>query len=400
MSETGNSTESLSNDHQTGLSLVEMLVIVAEHKKTLVALPLFVGILALSVSFLIPNVYTGTATVLPPQQSQSNALALLGQFGVLGTAAGQSFGLKNPSEIFVEMLKSRTVLDTIITRFDLQKLYDEEYLVDTRKKLKKRLDISAAKSGVITIQVDDHDPRRAASMANAFAEELEKLTFDLAVTEASQRRLFFERQLLKAKEDLSSAEISMKQFQEKSGLIKPNDQAEITVSASANLRAQITAKEVQLTAMQSFATTHNPDIIRLEKEIGALRKQLARIEREPTHSPGDLLVPIGRVPEAGLEYVQRARDVKYQETLFEILAKQYELARIDEAKNATLIQVLDKAVVPERKTAPTRSLIAIVATVVAFFLCSIWVLTYRRMRGASEAFSKQLVLLRTRLRQF
>jgi capsule polysaccharide export protein KpsE/RkpR len=281
------------------------------------------------------------------------------------------------------MLRSRTVADAIIERFELKRLYGKELLDDARRKLDTQREISTARDGVITIRVDDHDAIRAAAMANAHADELEKLTMDLAVSEASQRRLFFEKQLKKAKDDLSVAEVSLKKFQEDSGLIKPSDQAGMTVLASASLRAQITAKEVQLAAMQSFGTTQNPDIIRTQQEVAALRSQLARIEKEPRQSPGDLIVPIGRVPETSLEFVQKYREVKYQEALFELLAKQYELARIDEAKNATLIQLFDRAIPPDRKSRPNRTLLVLLAAFAALLVMVMWVFG-RELGGGTQ----------------
>ena len=354
------------------IALIDLIIILARRKRLVLGVPLAVAAVVALVSLLIPNTYTAIAKILPPQQSQSSAALFLGQFTTL-SQLGDGFGLRQPSDLFVSMLRSRSVSDAIIERFDLKKLYDKDLLDDARRKLNAQREISTARDGVITIRVDDHDAVRAAAMANAHAEELEKLTMDLAVSEASQRRLLFEKQLRKAKDELGVAEVSLKKFQQESGLITPVDQARLTVSASASLRAQITAKEVQLAAMRSFATTQNPDIIRTQQEVAALRSQLARIEKEPSQSPGDLIVPIGRVPETSLEFIRKYRDVKYYETLFELLAKQYELARVDEAKNATLIQLLDRAIPPERKSKPNRTLIVLFAAFTALLLTVMWV---------------------------
>jgi uncharacterized protein involved in exopolysaccharide biosynthesis len=263
------------------------------------------------------------------------------------------------------MLKSRTVADNIIDRFELQKLYDKDTMVETRKEFASNSSITAGKDGLITIEFDDEDPKRAAAIANAYVEALDKLTQSLAVTEAAQRRLFFERQLMQAKEDLSKAEVALKVTQEQTGLIKLDDQGRAIIEAVAALRGQISAKEVELRAMRTFTTENNPDYIRTQQQLAGLRTELTKLERAQISGGGDILLPTGKVPEAGLEYLRKFRDVKYNETIFELLAKQFEAAKIDEAKEAAIVQVVDHAVPPDRKSRPKRSAIVIVATLAA-----------------------------------
>jgi capsule polysaccharide export protein KpsE/RkpR len=239
------------------------------------------------------------------------------------------------------MLKSRTVSDAIIKRFDLQKRYDQDLLVDARRALEKRRDVSATRDGVITIEVEDRDPVRAADMANGFVEELERLTLTLAVSEASQRRLFFEKQLAQSKEDLAKAEVELKSFLQKSKLVTPEGQAQLTVAAAASLRAQITAREVQLAAMRAFATEQNPELARVQKEVAGLKTQLARMEKEAYGGQGDVLVSLGQAPETAVEYLQRVREVKY------------------------------RAIQPERRSFPKRTLIVAVTAALAFLLAVI-----------------------------
>ena len=351
-----------------GVSLLDLLVVLAKHKKLVLGLPLAAAIAAVVVSLLMPNWYMATAKILPPQQSQSNAVAILGQLGALAGGAGQYLGLKNPSDIYIAMLKSRSVADSIIERFELMRIYDSKYLVDARKELAGNSSIAVSRDGVITLEVEDKDPKRAADMANAYVEVLRGLTVTLAVSEAGQRRLFFEGQLKRAKNDLISAEAELMKFTQESGLVNPQGQIGLSVAAAAALRAQIAAKEIQLYAMRSFATESNPDLKRAQQELSGLQTELAKMERNATSGKGDVMVPFGKAPSIGLEYVRRFRDMKYYETLFEVLAKQYEIARIDEAKDATLIQVLDKAVEPERKSRPKRALIVILAALAAGFL--------------------------------
>jgi len=354
------------------ISLLDLAIVVAKHKRLILGVPFAVGIIAAIISLLMTPIYTGTAKLLPPQQSQSSATALLSQLGALSGLAGAAVGIKNPNDLYVAMLKSRTVADSLIQRFKLQALYEAEYMVDARKALDKASEITSGKDGVITIEVEDEDPKRAAGLANAYVEELEKLTQTLGVSEASQRRLFFENQLKTTKSGLADAEIALQKTQEQTGLINLDEQGKAIIEAVATVRAQIAAREIQLRVMRSFATDRNPDLVRSEQELNGLRAQLAKLERTNAVGQGDIFVPTRKVPEAGLEYLRRLRDVKYQETIFELMAKQYELARMDEAKDASLIQILDKAIEPEKRSRPKRFLIVILTVLIAAFLAVLW----------------------------
>ena len=356
------------------VSFLDFLIVLAKRKTFILGTTVGTAMVAAIVSLLLPNIYTGTARLLPPQQNQSTASMLLGQLGGLAALSGASLGLKNPNDLYVGMLKSRTVADKIITQFDLQRLYERDTMEDTRKQFANLSTIISGKDGLITVEFDDEDPQRAAAIANAYVEQLESLTQNLAVTEAAQRRLFFERQLQEAKRDLSDAEIALKVTQERTGLIKLDDQGKAIIEAVAALRAQISSKEIELRSMRTFATEGNPHYVRGQQELAGLRGELAKLERAHVAGGGDVLLTTGKVPEAGLEYLRRFRDVKYQEAIFEILAKQFEAAKIDEAKESAIIQIVDRAVVPDRKSKPQRSIIVIlfallggfVALVVAF----------------------------------
>jgi capsule polysaccharide export protein KpsE/RkpR len=270
------------------------------------------------------------------------------------------------------MLKSRTVADALIEKFKLKDLYEEDTFVETRKALADSTSVTAGKDGLIAIEVDDEDPKRAADMANAYVEELQKLTSGLAVTEAAQRRLFFERQLSQAKDDLAKAEGSLRKTQEKTGIVQLDEQGKAMIEAVASLRAQIAAREVELAAMRTYATDNNPDFRRVSQEVAGLRSELQKMSR--SNDGTDLFVPTGRIPAAGLEYVRVYRDVKYAETIFELMAKQYELARIDEARDAPVIQVVDNAIQPDRKAGPHRTLIVLVVGCLVGILIALIVL--------------------------
>ena len=251
------------------------------------------------------------------------------------------------------MLTSRTIEDNLINRFDLRKVYRSKRYQDARKKLESRSEIIATKEGLISISVTDNDPKRAAEIANAYVDELHTLNQNLAITEASQRRLFYEQQIKAEQNELSAAELALKQVQEKSGLLQPEAQGRTIIASIADLRAQVASHEVQLQTMRSYATPNNPDLKRAETELAGLRGQLAKLERSNAAAGnGNIAIPARQMPEAELEYLRRAREVKYHEALYDFLGKQLEAARIDEGQNAILVQVVDKAVEPERKSGP------------------------------------------------
>lgn len=352
-------------DAEDEVSLLDLAIVVAKYKKRIIKTTLGVAVLSVAGSLLMPDIYTGATKVLPPQQGQSGAAALLSNLGGLAGAAGGMAGLKNPNELYVGMLKSRSVADAMVARFDLQKVFETRTLVDTRKKLEGLTTIAAGKDGLITVEFEDEDPKFAADVANAYIEELYKLSQTLAVTEASQRRLFFEQQLKQAKEKLSVAEVVLKELQEKTGIMMLSEQSKASIESVARVRGQIAAKEVQIQAMRAFATSNNPDLKFAETELASLRTQLGKISAS---EPGDILLAPAKLPGEGLEYVRRLREVKYCEVVYEVLAKQYELARIDEGKNASLIQVLDRAVPSDKKSKPKRSLIVALSTLAALFL--------------------------------
>jgi tyrosine-protein kinase Etk/Wzc len=348
------------------IGLMDLLIILAKRKVLIFGITFVVAIAAIIIALILPNIYTATAKILPPQQNQATS-ALLGQLSALaGAGATGALGFKNPNELYVGMLKSRTVADSLIERFKLKQVFGHEKMVDTRTALESATNITVAKEGLISIECSHTDPKLAASLANGYVEELYKLTRTFAISEASQRRLFFEKQLQQTKDALVTAEVAMRRSQEATGVIKLDEQGKAIIESIAKLRAQIAAKEVQLSALRTFATDRNPDYILARQELTELRVQLGKLERDESHATGDVLLPSGKVPAIGLEHVRRFRDVKYQETMFELLARQYELAKIDEAKEASLIQVLDPAIEPEKKSKPNKRLIVMLATTLAF----------------------------------
>jgi tyrosine-protein kinase Etk/Wzc len=370
------------------ISLLDLLIVLARRRRDLLTGTAAAAALAAIVSFLLPNRFTATTVILPPQQNSSSAAMLLGQLGAanpLASLAGGSLGLKNPNDLQVAMLKSRTVEDAMIDRFNLIALYREKRRSDGRKAFEKYVDIeNGLKDGLIRISVTDKNPARAAEMANAYVEEYKKLSATIAVTEASQRRLFFEQQLVQAKENLANAEEALKQTEQKTGLIQLDGQARAVIESVAQLRGQVAAKEVQIRAMRQFASEENPDLQVAEQELAGLQSQVERMGSRSGSSSGDFLMPKGSVPAAGLDYVRKLRDVKYNETIFELLAKQFEIAKIDEARQGSVVQVVDKAIVPDKKSSPLRLLIVACCTAAGFVLAVFWVLFSEALRMARK----------------
>jgi len=352
------------------INLLDYLIVLLKRKKLILGTTFGAAIITAIISLIMSPIYRAETKILPPQQSSSSMAAqLMGQLGGAAGLLGGAVGIKTTNDLYIALLKSRPILDPIIDRFKLMELYKAKKREDARRSLASALKAKDdKKSGILTIGVEDKDPKRAADMANAFVEELKNLNKGFAVTEAAQRRLFFEEQLKDAKDALIRSEESMKGFQERTGAIKIDDQATAVIGGIAQLRAGIAAKEVQLKVMQTYATPQNPDIQRAEEELRGMREQLRRLEtRSGNHNP-DPLMPTGRIPAVGTEYIRKLREFKYREALYEILLKQYEFAKLDEAKDAAIIQVIEKAIPPEERVKPKRRQMVMIATFVGFFL--------------------------------
>jgi uncharacterized protein involved in exopolysaccharide biosynthesis len=323
-----------------------------------------------------------------PQQQQSAAASMLASLGALGGLAGAASGLKNPADQYVAFLQSRTVQDALIDRFKLTDRYDQKFKQDTRLALEKNLQIAAGKDGLITIDASDTDPAFAAQLANAHIEELGTLLNRLAVTEAQQRRMFFEKQLNNAKENLTKAEQALKASGVNSSALKASPQA--AVEGLAKLKAGITAQEIKLASMRGYLTESAPDFKQAQTELSAMRSQMARAEKEEPASSG-----------SESDYIAKFRDFKYHETLFELFAKQYEMARIDESREGAIIQVVDAAVAPERKSKPKKALIALVATLAAGFALLLFVFVRQAWRNARSdpATAEKLSAIKASLKQ-
>jgi uncharacterized protein involved in exopolysaccharide biosynthesis len=294
--------------------------------------------------------------------------------GSLASLAGGGLNLKNPADMYVSLLTSRTVEDAMIRRFGLMQEYHLKRMSQTRKAFEHRTTVVAGtKDGLIRLTLEDGDPTRAAELANGYVEEFRKLSGSLAITEAARRRLFFEQQLQQAKEKLTGAEEAMTKTQQSTGVLQIDSQARALIESAAVLRGQVVAKQVQIEGMRSFATDDNPNVILAKQELAALQSQLDRVAGSKQDLGSDINMSKGRVTQSGMEYLRRLRDLKYQETVFELLAKEFEVAKLDEAREGSIIQVVDAAVPPDTKSSPHRTLIVIGATILSFFFAVFWV---------------------------
>ena len=352
------------------ISLLDLLQVVADNLRLLIIGPLLAGLAALGIAFAIAPTYTATVRFLPPQQQQSAAASMLASLGALGGLAGAASGLKNPSDQYLAFIRSRSVQDALIDRFGLMERYEAKLRDDARLALQGVARASSGKDGLISVEIDDKDPKFAAQLANAHVEELQKLLARLAVTEAQQRRVFFEKQLQQAKDNLTRAEQALKASGVNSSALKASPQA--AVEAVARLRAAITAQEIKIASLRGYLSENAPDFRQALTELGAMRAQLARAEQQEAPVAG------------GSDYIGRYRDFKYYETLFELFAKQYELARVDESREGAVIQVLDAAQPPERKAKPKRALIAVIATLAAGFALLLFVFVRHALGNASR----------------
>jgi tyrosine-protein kinase Etk/Wzc len=367
-------------DDESTLSLLDLLAWLGEGKRTIAIVTGAAIVLSLVVALTRTPVFTARTTLLPPaSQQQSSSAAALAALGALGGLAG-GIAAKTPDELYVNLLKSDSVQRALATRFDLYKRYKIESYEVMRKAMQQYVRVSSdKKSGVITLEVDDREPKFAADLANAYAAEVTKLLGRLAVSEAQQRRVFFDQQLKETKDNLVKAEQALRAVQEKSGMIVLDQQAEAIIKAVAELKTKIIEREVRLKVIRTSTTAQNPDVQLFVSELAALRAELARMESavpsaRAASATGGIDIPIGKLPAAAIDYVRAAREVKFQETMLASMLRQYEVAKLDEAKEGPALQQVDVAVPPDRKSKPSRALIVLVSALAALLGSSTFVL--------------------------
>jgi len=357
------------------INLLELVQVLVKRKMLIIKMCTLAMVLSVGYSLTMPNIYSATAKVLPPQKETGGGLsALLGQAG--GLAALAAGGLGGGSDLYLGILKSRSVGDAVIQRLDLVKVYKKKSLDETRGSLEKTVKVQAGKDGIISITAEDKDPKRSALLANAFVEELGRTTVRLNLSKAGTERVFLEKRLDLVKKDLKTAEDDLKSFAQQNKIVHVGSQAQASIEGIARMKAELASREVQLSVLRSKQTEESSEVKALLSGINSLRGEVGRLAG---NNGGALGIPsVGSIPGVGLEYTRKMRELKTQEAIFEQLTKQYEMAKLSEAKDASTFQVLDEAVVPINKSKPKRALIVILATVTAFFVSvfTVFVLEY------------------------
>ena len=379
-------TELEFEDEGPSVGLTETLTWIGEGKRLVAVVTVIAAIGSVAIGLLLPKTFTARATLLAPgSQQQSGSAAALAALGSLGGLVGGS-AAKTPDELYVALLKSDSVQRALAERFDLKARYEVPTYEALRKTMPNYVRVSSdKKSGLITVEVDDKEPQFAATLANAHAGEITKVLGRLAVSEAQLRRVFFEKQLKDTKENLIKAEQSLRGVQEKSGVIVLDKQAEALIAGAAQVRGLIAEREVQLKVLRTAATPQNPDVMRLNSELAALRSELARMESTQGGNAGSAVdMPVGKLPEAAIDYIRARRELKLQETLLETMIRQYEAAKLDEAKEGPNLQQVDIALPPDHKSKPSVAMIALASTLLALFGSTAFVFVRRYAAWSRE----------------
>ncbi len=377
--------------HLEEVNLVDYLVVLARHSRMIAYSTLVVGIITAVVVLIWPKEYTAVARLIPPQQNITLSAQILeglgasmipGRAGGLGGFAESLLGLKSPGEFFVGLLRSDTISDRIIHRFQLRERFRASYVEQAREKLAKKTDIRTTKFGIITIEVTDRDPRRAAEMANAYTEELSRLLKEIAAQETTDRLALLEKERHEAEVRLAKAEEDLRAFSEKNRVLLPDVQTRSVLEYLANLRATIDYREVELQVLKQRATPNNHEVMRLEAELSGLREKLRRAEMQEgtPEGQGHAMIAAGMMPVLGLEYLRLYRETRYQEGLYKLYCKLVEIARLDQAREAVVVQVVDRASPPERKSKPKRVLTVLVVSGFTFLTLTMYILLRERLR--------------------
>lgn len=369
-------------EDEDAISFLDLLLVFARHKKKILLVPFLVGCAVAGYSLSIPETFTASTTFIPSDRKQSSAMSALNQL------SPSAHLMRSDSEVLLTIVKSRRIQDRIIESLQLQKGNNNKLSMrEARELLSGATTISIGrKDRVIKILVQNESPQKAAEIANEYVSQLEKLSKELALSEASQRRAFLEKQLAYAFTKLQAAENAMTASQRKYGLIPfaPHGQA-ILWSIEA-LQAQIAAKEVELGAVRLFATDENPEVRKILATIQAMQKQLTNMQHAnpKAQQSSSSIMSTDQVPEAGMEYLRRTRDLKYAETTHQLISQQYQMAKVDEAQDAPILQVLDTAIPPERRSSPKRTQMVLVSLVASAFLMCLIAFMLEAKRQAQE----------------
>jgi capsule polysaccharide export protein KpsE/RkpR len=340
-------------------------------------------------AFLIPKRYESTTRIIPSDSQSAAPMAMMaamaGKSSALGMLASDMLSMKDPGGAYVGILESDTLQDRLIDRFDLRKVYWDRYMYDARKDLSRFSDISQDhKNGIITIAVTDRDPKRAAALGQAYVDELDRMVAQLSTSSARRERIFIEDRLKVVKQKLDTAAQQFSEYASKNTTIDVNAQAKAMVEAGATLQGQLIAAQSELEGLEQIYTPNNVRVRSLQARIGELRRQMEKMGGDSTPpSPdgtkedpkSDQLYPaIRQLPLLGVRWADLYRETKIQETVYEMLTQQYEMAKIQEAKETPTVKVLDEAMVPEKKASPPRLVIIILGSLFVFSFASAWIL--------------------------
>lgn len=366
------------------INLLDLLLVLVKRMRLILFTTIIAAFVAVGYSLMLPNIYTATAKVLPPQKEGGSLSAALGQLGGLAAVAGLGGGFGGSAELYVSILKSRSVSDAVIKQLNLMQEFKAKTQDDARSSYAATVKIQSGKDGLITISADHKKPVMAAQLVNATVEELGRRSVQLNLAKVSNDRLFLEKRLVVVKQDLKKAEDEMKTFSQKNKVVQVDAQAKASIEGVAKLSAELASKEVQLSALRSYQTDESPEVKALLATTAQLRNGLSRLSGSSGNGEG--IPAVGSVPGIGLEYARLMRELKTQEAIFEQLTKQYEVTKLNENRDTTSLQILDDAVVPDRKSKPKRSMIVVLATVTAFFasVFAAFILEYFEKMGPED----------------
>lgn len=367
--------EPRNEDSLVEISLVDFFLVIYQYRKMILMIVGAAFILSIIVSLLLPKMYIATARILPPRENSTGLSSLLSNADdPLSGLAGSLIGNQTPAALYVGIMKSRTVADELNQKFNLKELYDLKYIEDVYSKLADRSTIEVSKKDqLIHVSVKDREPRRAADMANAYVDMLDQINRKLNINQGKRKRVFLEDRLKDVRLDLEQAEMNLKGFQEKYHLVSIEEQARVAIEGAAEIKGQIIAAQTELEVLKQFGTERQIEAVMLKAKVEELQKHLGSIEKgqiSGTDGPNQLekdkgssfYIPFDEMPRLGLQLMRLMREAKIQEKLFELLTAQYEMARIEEAKDVDTIQVLDRAVAPEKKYSPKRARFVMVST--------------------------------------
>jgi len=384
-----------------------LLLTLARRGRLLVGVPFVCALVAVIYSLVAPPIYTATARILPPQYNENTVMAMQNQLGGESLLGNSALTLKNPTDLFVGILTSRTIVDAVIEAHDLKRYFDEPEIGDARRKLGAATRIRAAKDGIVSVSVQDTDREVAAAIANAYVDQFYLFSQSLTRQQAARRAEFYAAALEAAQRELAAADVALARTEKLTGFTRLVGQDEAIVQSAAELQARIAAREVQLKTMASYATEKNPDYRLIGRELDNLRSELAALRAPspvsgtPSASSEGPFVGLGDVPDALLAHARSERDVEYWENIVMLLGRFSELGKIDERRDMSLFLILDRAIPPHDKSKPRTRVNAILAALGSGLACLIWVLAgaqVREHRAANDEFDQQWRELMTILR--